>query len=218
MKRGCIYLLLVAMVVPCAVHAQDPEPNPAVSHLMKAYNLDLAEAQRRIDRQAEILKLSERLNTENDAAYADMYIKHEPNYKIVVMFADNKDRQSFWESLSPKIRPYVKLKTAKRSRAIGAKRFEELNAPLRRLSVPFASKYDLETERFVVTVELPEDVEQVRPSCQQLANSTRRSRSGSFQKPRRCRPVCSPETGSTAVTRSLRRQEVLAATARLGMA
>lgn len=171
MKRCCFYLLLIVAAIPSAAFAQDPQPNPAVSHLMKAYGLDQAEAERRIDRQADILKLSERLNTENDAAYADMYIKHEPNYKIVVMFADRKDRQVFWESLSPKIRPYVKVKTAKRSRVIAGKRFEEVNVALRGLALPFASKYDLETEKFLVTVELPEDVERVKsglPSARKL--------------------------------------------------
>ncbi|HVR97793.1 MAG TPA: S1 family peptidase [Thermoanaerobaculia bacterium] len=162
MKRVCFCLLLVVMAVPFATHAQELQTNPAVTHLMNAYGLDQAEAEKRIDLQSEILKLSERLNTENDAAYADMYIKHEPNYKVVVMFADTKDRQDFWESLSPKIRPHVKVKTAKRSRSLANRRFEELNAALRQLPFPYSSTYNLESESFSVVVEDPSDVEQVR--------------------------------------------------------
>lgn len=58
----------------------------------------------RIDLQSEILALSEKLNTENDPAYADMFIQHEPVFKIVVMFADKRDRKPFLVSLDPKLR------------------------------------------------------------------------------------------------------------------
>ena len=160
--KKLLFFLLVLMAIPFASHAQDPQINPAVNHLMKAYRLDLAEAQSRLDRQAEIIKLSERLNTENDPAYADMYIQHEPNYRIVVMFADKKDRQALWQSMSPKIRPHVKLKTAKRSRGVANKRYEELNATLRKLPFSFSSHYDLATNRFSVTVEDPVDIELVK--------------------------------------------------------
>lgn len=166
MKKGCLYLLVAMMVIPLTANAQNPQepakPNPAVTHLMQAYGLDQAEAKKRIDLQGEILRLSERLNLENDAAYADMYIQHTPNYKVVVLFADKKDRKDWLKSLSPKIRPYVTLKTGLRSRAVQGKRFEELNASLRSLSVPFASRYDLAHGRFSVTVEDPVDVEQVK--------------------------------------------------------
>lgn len=160
--KKLLYLLLVLTAIPFASHAQEPRNNPAVEHLMQAYGLDAEEARSRIDRQAEIIKLSERLNTENDPAYADMYIQHEPSYKIVVMFADKKDRQALWQSLSPKIRPYVKLTTAKRSRGVANKRYEELNAALRKLPFSFSSTYEIGTGGFAVTVADPVDIDQVK--------------------------------------------------------
>lgn len=181
MKRF-LYLLLVLTAIPVATHAQDPQTNPAVEHLMQAYGLDAEEARSRIDRQAEIIKLSERLNKENDPAYADMYIQHEPNYKIVVMFADKKDRRALWQSLSPKIRPYVKLTSAKRSRSVAGKRYEELNAALRKLPFSFSSQYELGTGGFSVTVEDPVDVDQVKAVLPAARRSDTRVEVGAIAK------------------------------------
>jgi hypothetical protein len=162
MKRVYFYILLIAVAIPFTAHAQDSQPNPAVTHLMEAYGLDKAEAQNRIDLQFKVAELSDRLNKENDPAYADMYIKHAPKYNIVVMFTGTKKSQAFLDSVDPKIRRYVKLKNAKRSRGATARRLDELNAVLRQLSIPFTSEYNLETQRFLVTVEDPSDVEQVK--------------------------------------------------------
>jgi V8-like Glu-specific endopeptidase len=164
MKRALLYLLLAAMAFSFPAHAQnEPQVNPAVTHLMKSYGLDEAEAKRRIDLQGEIIKLSDRLNTENDPAYADMYIKHSPKYQIRVMFAATKsDRKAFVDSLDPKIRPFVKLHTVKNPRSVTARRYEQLNAILRQLEIPYTAEFDLAKQRFVVTVEDPADVEQVR--------------------------------------------------------
>lgn len=171
MKRVHLCLLVLATAMPFAANAQDPTPNPAVTHLMEAYGLDQAEAERRIDLQSEVVLLSERLNKENEAAYADMYIQHEPTYKVVVMFADKKERTAWWQSLSPKIRPHVKLKSAKRSRAVAGKRFGELNGAIRKLAVPFSSHYDLATESFSITVEDPVDVDLVKAALPKARRS-----------------------------------------------
>lgn len=161
MKKMCLSLLLSAMAVSFA-YAQELAPNPAVTHLMEAYGLDRAEAEMRINLQPDVMMLSERLNREKDAAYADMYIQHTPSYKIMVLFADKKDRTALWHSLDPKLRPHVKIKTGKRSRAVSTKRLNEINKALRRLDVPYTAHYDLVDEGFVVTVENSVDAEQVR--------------------------------------------------------
>jgi hypothetical protein len=156
----CSFILM--LVMSPALFAQAPQTNPSVTHLMKAYGLPKAEAQMRIDLQADVMALSERLNAEGDPSYADMYIQHEPVFKIVVMFADAKDRKPFLESLDPKIRRYVQLQQAKKSRGAVARELEEINAALRRLEIPFTSEYDLQAERFVVTVETAAAAQQVQ--------------------------------------------------------
>ncbi|HYG63201.1 MAG TPA: S1 family peptidase [Thermoanaerobaculia bacterium] len=163
MKRSCFCLLLAVMTISFAAHAQDQPPNPAVVHLMEAYSVDQAEAQKRLDLQFKVAELSDRLNKENDPAYADMYITHKPRYRVIVRFAgnSNKSRKALVDSLDPQLRPHVKLRGAKRSRGATARSLDQLNAALRQLSIPFTSEYNLETQRFSVIVEDPSDVERV---------------------------------------------------------
>lgn len=142
--------------------AQNVGRNPSVTHLMESYRIDAAEAQQRIDIQSEVIALSERLNSGDDPAYGDMYIQHQPVFKIVVLFADNSDRKAFLDSLSPTLRRYVQLKTAKKSRGRVARELEELAAALEALKVPFTSKYDLASEQFVVTAETQAAADAIR--------------------------------------------------------
>jgi V8-like Glu-specific endopeptidase len=165
MKRVLLSLLLAAMAFSPAAQSQDQQANPAVTHLMKSYGLEEAEAKRRIDLQGDIIALSDRLNTENDPAYADMYIKHTPKYQVMVMFAGTKsgrDNKAFVDSLDPRIRPFVKVKTVKSPRSVTGKRYEQLNAILSRLEIPYTAEFDLAKQRFVVKVEDPTDIERVR--------------------------------------------------------
>lgn len=156
MRMKSLIFAVFATASSSSVFAQDGQTNPSVTHLMQSYKLDKAEAQKRIDLQAEILALSERLNTESDAAYADMFIQHEPVFKIIISFADQSDRKAFLETIDPKLRRYVQLKVAKKSRGVFTRELEELAVVLRPLTFPLTSKYDLETEKFIITVETQE--------------------------------------------------------------
>lgn len=155
-------LIAVAMALPVPATAQESLTNPSVTHLMQSYGLSKDEAQMRIDLQGDIIALSERLNAGGDAAYGDMYVQHEPNFKILVLFADRSDRKAFLDSLDPKLRRYVQLKVAKKSRGIATRELEALNAALAALGVPFTSKYDLVAEQFVINVESEAAAQRVR--------------------------------------------------------
>jgi hypothetical protein len=166
---------LSASLMPCTP-ASAQTANPAVYHLMKAYGLDAAEAERRIALQGDLLALSDKLNTENDVAYADMYIQHEPVYKIVVAFADKKDRKAFLDALDPKLRRWVQLKNAKKARGAVARELDELNASLTASSVPFTSVFDLPSEQFIVTVENEADkgkIEAAIPATRKVETTVR---------------------------------------------
>lgn len=144
--------------------AQTEGTNPSVTHLVQTYSLSKAEAQQRIDLQSDVIALSERLNTESDASFADMYIQHQPVFKIVLMFSDKSDRKAFVDSIDPKMRRFVQLKNAKRSRGILARELDELATAIKATGVAFGSKYDLPSERFVVTVETDADAAKVQAS------------------------------------------------------
>lgn len=99
-----------------------------------------------------------------------MYIQHEPTYKIIIMFADKSDRKTFLESIDPKLRRYVQLKNARKSRNLATRELDEINTALKSLAVPYRALYDLKTERFEVIVENQADVAKV----EQLLPATRK--------------------------------------------
>lgn len=127
--------------------------NPSISSVEKKYKLSKSEAKKRIDLQEKVIALSEKLNQMNDPNYADMYIQHVPVYKIIVMFSDNKDRFDFLKSLDPEIRQFVQVKQVKKSRNETNKKLDEINQLLTTSNIPFSSVYDLEKQKFLVTVE-----------------------------------------------------------------
>ena len=56
--------------------------NPVVSYLMQAYGLSEADAQERLAVQNEVMELAGRLEKENDPAYADIWIEHQPATRL----------------------------------------------------------------------------------------------------------------------------------------
>jgi hypothetical protein len=113
MRKEYILTTMAFFALTNGAHAQEViGRNPSVSLLMSENGLSQQEAQIRIDLQDQIIAMSDKLNTQNDPAYADIYIQHEPVYKIIVSFSDKKDRKAFLDQLDPKIRRYVQLKDA----------------------------------------------------------------------------------------------------------
>ncbi len=157
-----VLLLLAASTLSTPALAQEPATNPSVTYLTQAYGIGKDEAQMRIDLQNEIVALSEKLNASGDPDFGDMYIKHEPQFKIVVMFAGNSDRKAFMDSLDPKLRRHVQLRTAKKSRGMFTRELNELSVALNALKIPYTAKYELETERYVVSLETEDAAERAR--------------------------------------------------------
>lgn len=137
-------------------------------YLELAYGISAEEAQLRLELQEKVIELSEQLNAENDPNYADMYIKHTPVYKIVVLFADNKDRHQFLKSLDPKMRKYVQLKNVKKSRSQYERELSELGQEFSLLNIPYEMIFDLEKQKFVVAIEQKEYIKEFRKAAQKL--------------------------------------------------
>lgn len=158
---------LLAAALSTGVAAQDDMSieqgrNPSVTHLMQTYGISESEAQMRIDLQTEIIALSERLNASGDPTYGDMYIQHEPVYKIVIRFSDTADRKAFLESVDPKIRRYVQLKNVNRSRQRIDEELDELTASLNALDFDYIGGYDLADEVFQITVDTAGEADRVK--------------------------------------------------------
>lgn len=124
----------------------------------------------RIELQNDVIALSEKLNQANDSDYADMYIQHQPVYKIIVLFADNSDRKDFLKSLDPKMQRWVQIKQAKKSRSIYSQELDDINMALNRLNLIYTSVYDLESQNFLITVENKSDINLVKQSLPKARN------------------------------------------------
>lgn len=133
-----------------------------IDYLQKKYNISSEEANMRVDLQNNVIALSEKLNQANDPNYADMYIQHQPVYKIIVLFTDNSDRKDFLKSLDPKMQRWVQIKQAKKSRSVYSKELDDINISLNRLNIIYTSVYDLESQKFLITVEKKSDVNLVK--------------------------------------------------------
>lgn len=100
-----------------------------------------------------VVALSERLEKENDPNYGDMYIQHKPKFKIIVLFADNRDRSAWLKSLSPKLRRHVQIKQAKKSRSQFLREQDELAQALQQAGIQkYVLRYDLEEQQFLLDV------------------------------------------------------------------
>jgi hypothetical protein len=163
MRKQALFLISIAALFSASPSvAQETSENASVSYLMQKYSLSRSEAETRIAVQGEVIALSERLNAEGDPQYGDMFIQHAPQFKIVILFADKNDRKAFLDSLDPKLRRYVQLKQAKKSRGVFSRELEELSAALNASKIAYTAKYDLETERYVVTLATESDATRVR--------------------------------------------------------
>jgi hypothetical protein len=81
---------------PDPASAPSPGRNPSVSSLMQTFGIPEAEAVKRIDLQAEVIKLTNAIQKRDEGPFASVFIQHEPTYKVVVSFADNQARRSFY--------------------------------------------------------------------------------------------------------------------------
>ncbi|MFC0819920.1 S1 family peptidase [Moraxella marmotae] len=139
------------------------------SYLEATYGISAEEAQLRLGLQEQVIALSEKLNTENDPNYADMYIQHTPVYKIVILFSDNKNRHQFLKSLDPKLQRYVQLKNVKKSRSQYEQELNELGKLIQTLGIPYTAKFDLEKQRYEVTVENKDDFNAIKQEAKKLS-------------------------------------------------
>src|SRR5258705_2498331 len=130
-----------------------PGTSPAVTYLVQKYGVSESDARERLAVQSEVMLLSERLNRENDPAYADIWTEHSPVFKVIVAFADTKDRKAFLDSLSPRLRRYVQLKAVPKSRTQVQADLDSVAAALKSGGFAFGGGFDPRTGRYMFAVE-----------------------------------------------------------------
>ena len=98
----------------------------------------------------------------NDPNYGDMYIEHKPVYKVVVLFSGKKDRFDFLKSLAPELKKVVQVRQAKYSLNESRQKLDQINEVLASYNILFSSIYDLEQQKFIITVENKENAKLIR--------------------------------------------------------
>jgi len=117
----CLACLGVLLVVPPAF-GQTTSPSEAriqdATSYAKDFGVPLDEALRRLDLQLEIGALDAELRRDESAAYAGLWIQHEPTYGVVVRFTDAEADQRLRSRLAgSRLAPLVELRRAQRSLA-----------------------------------------------------------------------------------------------------
>lgn len=148
--------------VPPSEAARPTGRTASVAYLMEQYGISEAEARERLAVQLEVMELSTRLHRENDPAYANLYTDHTPVFRVVIAFADNKDRRAFVQSLSPTLRRYVQVISVPKSRREVQLDLEALVTGLKGAGIDFTTGFDPRSRRYVVNVH-----------TQQMANAAR---------------------------------------------
>jgi len=97
---------------------------------MATYNIPETEARLRITLQEDVAALARTVRAEGDSAFGGIWIEHEPIFKIVVGFSDQKDRKALRDQISPKLRRYVQIKNVARSEAVISGQLDTLVAAI----------------------------------------------------------------------------------------
>lgn len=155
MKLKAMILALAIFVTPQVY---------ATSVLQDMYNISAEEAELCLELQNEVINLSEKLNELKLRGYVDMYIQHEPTYKVVVLVTKNtsKTNKAKIKKLVPALTKYIEIKTVKMSLAQQNQAHDRLSQLLANAKIDNTSLFDLETQKFMVTVENQENFDKAR--------------------------------------------------------
>lgn len=173
MRFSLVPALASILTVPIAAQSpiaplppkETPAPSgvgPALTYLMNEFGISEADARERLQAQAEVIELSRQLNKEADPAFAHIYTEHAPAFKVIVAFADTKDRQALLDSLSPKLRRYVQLKVVPKSRGQVESNLDELASIFRASGMPFGGGFNPKSGRFRIEVETQQNASRAR--------------------------------------------------------
>jgi hypothetical protein len=106
------------------------------------------EGRRRLDNEVHVSALARSLRLRPIAGYADLWIRHEPTYAIVVDFKGSPPRHAVLARAQPAIHHDIVLRTAKRNRREIVRDNDRITALLRSTPGEWVGGYDVKTGRF----------------------------------------------------------------------
>ncbi|OOR91766.1 hypothetical protein B0181_02635 [Moraxella caviae] len=145
--------------------AQDTEQNAAQDTTSAAVVDDV---DRYMQVQDSAILVSQKLNALNDPHYGDMYIQHKPDYKIVILFSDDKNRDELVRSFDKSIQPYIVIKHHQKSLIDQNTQSDEISRKIKQLNIKYSMGFDLETQTFNISVGSQQDADKVQAIVNQL--------------------------------------------------
>jgi hypothetical protein len=122
--------------------------DPAAYAYGAEHGVSEREARRRLDNEAHVSALDRSLRLRPIAGYADLWIRREPTYAIVVDFKGSPPRDAVLARAQPAIHQDIVLRTAKRNRGEIVRDNDRITALLRSTPGEWAGGYDVKTGRF----------------------------------------------------------------------
>jgi len=129
--------------------------NPAIEYLRERHGVSKEEATRRLEIQ-DLVTRQLGPNSPNKL-FDDVYIEHEPEFRVVVTFAQSPavtatSISQFVASLDPRLRQYIKEQIVSRTRAQNLQTLETVARALNLGQVKFDAGYFAREQKVVVTV------------------------------------------------------------------
>jgi streptogrisin D len=131
-------------------------------YLMERHKISAEEAAERIALEEEVSQLSNKLRLSDPDDFGDLWIEHEPVYRIVVAFLNNEDRSALRDQISPRLRRYVQFKQVKTSWKQREALIEQVVAALKPVGIDYYSFYDHRNDSIVIQTEADRAVQQIR--------------------------------------------------------
>lgn len=145
--------LAASLLLSLTVSASPPENDPIAHSYAQTYGVSLDEAKRRTQRQHEIGRLEQRMQTERPDTFAGLYIEHRPVYRVVVRFTGDAKGQLAAYSNDP----LFVAETAPRSLQVLRGTQELLGKRLHEAGIEYMSETDIKASQVDILVR---DVEQ----------------------------------------------------------
>lgn len=148
---------------PSQQPTEAPGRNPAVTYLMQEYGLSESEATEKNNLQTDIVQLLQTIHESGDAAFAGVTVQYRPVYRVIVSFADNKDRNAVLQSVPPRLRRYIQLRVAKRSK-VGTREAQGRIRQALGSQTEYVVGYRNASDKFVIDVGSQPEAERLRAS------------------------------------------------------
>lgn len=136
--------------------------NAGADYLVKTFGISSADAAEQIQLQNEISDLSNKLASEDPDSFGGVWVEHSPTFKIIVAFADAKDRSALRDQVSPGLRRYLIIKNVPKGLKQARTDQEAILAALAPLRLPLQLGFDPRSQKFEIEVSDPARANEIR--------------------------------------------------------